>query len=60
MLGRVMGMITTVESASETTSMPLAGALVAIAGIRPGALAIAAVAAVAAVAAAAGIACLTS
>jgi MFS family permease len=51
-LGRVTGVISTAESATESASMPLAGALVAIAGIRPGALA------VAAVAVAAGIACL--
>jgi hypothetical protein len=44
--------ISTAESATETASMPLAGALVALTGIRPGALA------VAAVAVAAGIACL--
>jgi hypothetical protein len=44
--------ISTAESATETVSMPLAGALVAVAGIRPGALAIAAVAV------AAGLACL--
>jgi hypothetical protein len=50
-LGRVMGVISTAESATETASMPLAGALVAVAGIRPGALAIAAVAAAAGVAA---------
>ena len=51
-LGRVTGVISTAESATETASMPLAGALVAVAGIRTGALA------VAAVAVAAGIACL--
>ncbi len=52
-LGRVAGVITTAESASETAGMPLAGAaIVAVAGIRPGALA------VAAVAVAAGVACL--
>jgi MFS family permease len=53
-LGRVMGVISTAESATETASMPLAGVLVAIVGIRPGALAIAAVAV------AAGTACLAS
>jgi hypothetical protein len=52
-LGRVAGVISTAESATETASMPLAGAIVAIAGIRPGALA------AAAVAVAAGAACLT-
>jgi predicted MFS family arabinose efflux permease len=51
-LGRVAGVISTAESATETVSLPLAGALVAVAGIRPGALAIAAVAV------AAGLACL--
>ena len=51
-LGRVAGVISTAESASETASMPLAGAVVAIAGIRGGALA------VAAVAVAAGVGCL--
>ncbi len=51
-LGRVAGVISTAESATETASLPLAGAIVAIAGIRPGALA------VAAVAVAAGIMCL--
>ena len=43
-LGRVAGVISTAESATETASLPLAGAIVAIAGIRPGALAVAAVA----------------
>jgi hypothetical protein len=43
-LGRVTGVISTAESATETASMPLAGALLAGAGIRPGALALAAVA----------------
>ena len=52
-LGRVAGVISTAESATETASLPLAGVIVAIAGIRPGALA------VAAVAVAAGAACLT-
>jgi MFS family permease len=51
-LGRVAGVVSTAESATETASLPLAGAIVAIAGIRPGALA------VAAVAVAAGIMCL--
>ena len=51
-LGRVAGVISTAESASETAGMPLAGAVVATAGIRLGALA------VAAVAVAAGVACL--
>ena len=51
-LGRVAGVISTAESATETASMPLAGAIVAMAGIRPGALALAAVAV------AAGVACL--
>jgi hypothetical protein len=45
--------ISTAESATETASMPLAGVIVAIAGIRPGALV------VAAVTIAAGAACLT-
>jgi MFS family permease len=53
-LGRVAGVISTAESATETASMPLAGAIVAIAGIRPGAIALAAVAV------AAGAACLTA
>jgi hypothetical protein len=44
--------ISTAEAATETVSLPLAGALVAVAGIRPGALAIAAVAV------AAGLGCL--
>jgi MFS family permease len=52
-LGRVAGVISTAESATETASMPLAGVIVAIAGIRPGALV------AAAVAVAAGAACLT-
>jgi hypothetical protein len=52
-LGRVAGVISTAESATETASMPLAGVIVAIAGIRPGALV------VATVAVAAGAACLT-
>jgi MFS family permease len=53
-LGQVMGVISTAESATETVSMPLAGVLVAIAGIRPGALALAAIAV------AAGVGCLPS
>lgn len=51
-LGRVTGVISTAESATETVSLPLAGILVASAGIRPGALALAAVAV------AAGVTCL--
>ncbi len=51
-LGRVAGVISTAESAAETASMPLAGLIVAVAGIRPGALTLAAVAV------AAGLACL--
>jgi MFS family permease len=51
-LGRVVGVISTAESGTEAVSMPLAGALAAVAGIRPGALALAAVAVVA------GLACL--
>ena len=51
-LGRVAGVISTAESASETASMPLAGAVVATDGIRLGALALAGVAV------AAGIICL--
>jgi predicted MFS family arabinose efflux permease len=51
-LGRVAGVISTAESAAETASMPLAGVIVAVAGIRPGALALAAVSV------AAGLACL--
>jgi MFS family permease len=52
MLGRVMGAISTAESATETVSMALAGVLVAVAGIRSGALALAAVAVAAGAAAA--------
>jgi MFS family permease len=52
-LGRVAGVISTAESATETASLPLAGVIVAVAGIRPGALV------VATVAVAAGAACLT-
>lgn len=51
-LGRVAGVISTAESAVENVSMPLAGALIAVAGIRSGALILAAVAV------AAGAACL--
>ena len=51
-LGRVAGVISTAESATESASMPVAGALVALAGLRPGALVLAAVAV------AAGAACL--
>jgi MFS family permease len=51
-LGRVAGVISTAESATETVAMPAAGALMAVAGLRPGALALAAVAV------AAGTACL--
>lgn len=46
-LGRVAGAISTAESAVETGSMPVAGALVAIIGLHTGALALAAVAIVA-------------
>jgi hypothetical protein len=52
MLGRVAGVISTAESTTESASMPVAGALVAAAGLRPGALVLAAVAV------AAGAACL--
>jgi Major Facilitator Superfamily len=51
-LGRVSGVISTVESTTESVSMPAAGALVAVAGLRPGALILAAAAV------AAGTACL--
>jgi MFS family permease len=51
-LGRVAGVISTAESTTESISMPVAGALVAVAGLRPGALFLAAAAA------AAGAACL--
>ena len=51
-LGRVAGVISTAESTTETVSMPAAGALVAVVGLRPGALILAAVAV------AAGSACL--
>lgn len=43
-LGRVAGVISAAESTTESISMPVAGALVAIAGLRPGALILAAVA----------------
>jgi hypothetical protein len=43
-LGRVMGMVSTTESATETASMPLAGVVLDTVGIRPGAAALAAVA----------------
>jgi MFS family permease len=43
-LGRVSGVISTAESTMESLSMPVAGALVAVAGLRPGALLLAAVA----------------
>ena len=43
-LGRVSGVISTAESTTESLSMPVAGALVAVAGLRPGALLLAAVA----------------
>jgi MFS family permease len=46
-LGRVMGVISTAESTTEAASMPLAGAILAIAGLRPGALTLAAAAAAA-------------
>jgi len=51
-LGRVAGLIATAESGAETAGMPVAGAVVATAGIRAGALVLAAVAV------AAGLACL--
>ena len=46
-LGRVSGVISTAESTTESISMPVAGALVAVVGLRPGALVLAAVAAAA-------------
>jgi MFS family permease len=46
-LGRVAGVISTAESATQSASMPVAGALVGAAGLRSGALALAAVAVVA-------------
>ncbi|HEX4787458.1 MAG TPA: MFS transporter [Actinospica sp.] len=51
-VGRIAGLISTAESTTESAAMPMAGVLVAVAGIRSGALA------VAAVAVAAGAACL--
>ena len=42
-LGRVSGVISTAESTTESLSMPVAGALVAVAGLRPSALLLAAV-----------------
>ncbi|HZR48090.1 MAG TPA: MFS transporter [Streptosporangiaceae bacterium] len=51
-LGRAAGVISTAESAAESASMPAAGALVAVTGLRAGALTLAAVAV------AAGAACL--
>ena len=51
-LGRVSGVISTAESTTESVSMPAAGALVAVVGLRRGALVLAAVAV------AAGTACL--
>jgi MFS family permease len=54
MLGRVAGVISTAESTTESASMPVAGALVAVVGLRPGALVLATVAV------AAGAACLPS
>jgi MFS family permease len=43
-LGRVSGVISTAESTTESLSMPVAGALVAVVGLQPGALLLAAVA----------------
>jgi MFS family permease len=43
-LGRVSGVISTAESTMESLSMPVAGALVAVAGLRPGALVLASIA----------------
>lgn len=51
-LGRVAGVISTAESTAENVSMPLAGAVVAFAGLQPAAVVLAAVAV------AAGSACL--
>jgi MFS family permease len=51
-LGRVSGLISTAESTTESLSMPVAGALVAVAGLRPGSFLLAAVAV------AAGVVCL--
>ncbi len=53
-LGQVAGVISSAESTTESISMPAAGALVAVAGLRPGALILAAVAV------AAGAACLAA
>jgi MFS family permease len=43
-LGRVAGVISAAESTTESISMPIAGALVAVAGLQPSALILAAVA----------------
>lgn len=43
-LGRIAGVISAAESTTESVSMPVAGALVAVAGLRPSALILAAVA----------------
>lgn len=43
-LGRAAGVISTAESAAQSGSMPVAGAVVAVVGLRPGAFALAAVA----------------
>ncbi|GAA4519348.1 hypothetical protein GCM10023191_094760 [Actinoallomurus oryzae] len=43
-LGRVSGVISTAESTTESLGMPVAGALVAVIGLQPGALLLAAVA----------------
>lgn len=43
-LGRVAGVISMAESTTESISMPVAGAVVAVAGLQPGALVLAAVA----------------
>ncbi|WP_329243723.1 MFS transporter [Actinoallomurus sp. NBC_01490] len=43
-LGRVSGVISTAESTTQSLSMPVAGALVAVVGLQPGALLLAAVA----------------
>src|SRR5262249_35331493 len=51
-LGRAAGVISTAEAAGQSGSMPVAGAVVGRAGLRPGAVALAAVAV------AAGAACL--
>lgn len=44
MLGRVSGVISTAESTTQSASTPVAGALIAVAGLRTSALALAAVA----------------